>query len=199
MSLLIFGKKVDDGILVPNNSALMVRNNCQIGAWTNSTQKPYGSEAKIAVLDYQQKYGTLGQTTTKWGLIWFVCEEGCLPKNVVLGTYIKTRSLASFEETIITVIAEGYEPAMGLLTPAFVKHSGVKDGMPTSYFSLAWTWEPRPQGAETDRRIELLSQAADHTFVDNNTNLIDLSELSPQEVRQLMSTSCPTELPGFDD
>lgn len=198
MAFTVFGKREPGAILVTNS--LMVRNNCQMGAWTNSAQEPYGSgPVKIAVLCYQQKYGTIGQSTTKWGLIWFVCEEGCLPRDVVLGTYIKTRSLASFEETVVTTMAQGYEPALGLLVAKFIKHSGVKNGNPTTYYSLSWSWEPRPEGQATDDRITLLADAASHTFVDSNTNLVDLSNLSAEELRLIMSSARPTELPFTED
>lgn len=186
--------------------ALGSRNNCQSGKWVIG-DKEYGSKAEMLILKFSKFFGSLGQTdNTLWGQVWFVAESGDLPRNTVMVTYIKGRSLRAFNRLVASVQSRGIEPAEGIFIPEFIKHSGQKpdeNGLlkPINYYSLEWEWKER----QSDEEWNLVEQAA--AALENHHNLmidmeatsgmVCLDNLPAQEIAQLMAhVSNVPELPG---
>ena len=89
-----------------------------------------------------------------------------IPDNVVLVSYIKTRSLGSFNQLIVRLQSKGINPATGVFCPKYIKHSkGLPDGSTANYYSLEWHWRERTDG---DNTLEKLSNCLLHasSFVD---------------------------------
>jgi hypothetical protein len=119
-----------------------VRNNCQVGQWAKSEDDFIGNSLDIAIIGTNEFYGKLGKSSGNWLQIWFVAgpDETKLPKNVVCVTYIKTRSIAQFGQTIIELMSNG-EPATGIFTGSFLKHSNDYG----SYASVKFNWRERTE------------------------------------------------------
>ena len=141
IELKVFGKLMKEQINFfrpPFN----VRNNCQVGQWAKSEDDFIGNTLDIAIINTQEFYGKLGSSVTKWLQIWFVAAPGetKLPSNTVCCTYIKTRSLSSFGQTIIELMSNG-EPATGIFTGSFLKHSNDYG----NYASVKFDWRERTE------------------------------------------------------
>jgi hypothetical protein len=139
IKLKVFGKLMKEEINFfkpPYN----VRNNCQVGQWAKSENDFIGNSLDIAIIGTNEFYGKLGKATGNWLQIWFVAgpDETKLPKNVVCVTYIKTRSIAKFGQTIIELMSNG-EPATGIFTGSFDKHSNDYG----NYASVKFDWRER--------------------------------------------------------
>ena len=137
----VFGKLIKEQINFfkpPYN----VRNNCQVGQWAKSEDDFIGNSLDIAIINTEEFYGKLGKSTGNWLQIWFVAapEETKIPKNIVCVTYIKTRSLAQFGQTIIELMSNG-EPATGIFTGSFQKHSNDYG----NYASVKFDWRERTE------------------------------------------------------
>jgi|LakMenEpi03Aug12_release.lakeMendotaPanAssembly.Ray.scaffolds.fasta_scaffold348999_1 hypothetical protein len=119
-----------------------VRNNCQVGQWAKSEDDFISNSLDIAIIGTQEFYGKLGKSSGNWLQIWFIAgpDETRLPKNVVCVTYIKTRSIAQFGQTIIELMSNG-EPATGIFTGSFLKHSNDYG----SYASVKFNWRERTE------------------------------------------------------
>lgn len=119
-----------------------VRNNCQVGQWAKDETSFIGNALDIAIIGTQEFYGKLGRSTGNWLQIWFVAAPGetKLPSNTVCCTYIKTRSLSSFGQTIIELMSNG-EPATGIFTGSFLKHSNDYG----NYASVKFDWRERTE------------------------------------------------------
>ena len=141
IELTVFGKLMTEQINFfkpPYN----VRNNCQVGQWAKTEDDFIGNSLDIAIINTQEFYGKLGKSTGNWLQIWFVAapSESKLPKNVVCCTYIKTRSLSAFGQTIIELMSNG-EPAIGIFTGSFQKHSNDYG----NYSSVKFDWRERTE------------------------------------------------------
>ena len=141
IELKVFGKLATEKINFfkpPYN----IRNNCQIGQWTKCEDDFIGNTLDIAIIGTSEFYGKLCQATGNWLQIWFIAASGetKLPKNVVCVTYIKTRSLSSFWQTIIELMSNG-EPATGIFSGSFQKHSN-DYGI---YSSVKFHWRERTE------------------------------------------------------
>lgn len=148
IELKVFGKLITEQInsfKPPYN----VRNNCQVGQWAKSEDDFIGNSLDIAIINTEEFYGKLGKSTGNWLQIWFVAapEETKIPKNIVCVTYIKTRSLAQFGQTIIELMSNG-EPATGIFTGSFQKHSNDYG----NYASVKFDWRERTE----DEKAQLL-------------------------------------------
>ena len=148
IELKVFGKLITEQINYfkpPYN----VRNNCQVGQWAKSEDDFIGNSLDIAIINTEEFYGKLGKSTGNWLQIWFVAapEETKIPKNIVCVTYIKTRSLAQFGQTIIELMSNG-EPATGIFTGSFQKHSNDYG----YYASVKFDWRERTE----DEKAQLL-------------------------------------------
>ena len=141
IELKVFGKLMKEEINFfkpPYN----VRNNCQVGQWAKSEDDFISNSLDIAIIGTQEFYGKLGKSSGNWLQIWFIAgpDETRLPKNVVCVTYIKTRSIAQFGQTIIELMSNG-EPATGIFTGSFLKHSNDYG----SYASVKFNWRERTE------------------------------------------------------
>jgi hypothetical protein len=141
IKLKVFGKLMKEEINFfkpPYN----VRNNCQVGQWAKSENDFIGNSLDIAIIGTNEFYGKLGKSTGNWLQIWFVAgpDETKLPKNIICVTYIKTRSIAQFGQTIIELMSNG-EPATGIFTGSFLKHSNDYG----SYASVKFNWRERTE------------------------------------------------------
>ena len=148
IELKVFGKLMTEQINFfkpPYN----VRNNCQFGQWAKTEDDFIGDSLDIAIIGTQEFYGKLGKATGNWLQIWLVAapSETKLPKNVVCVTYIKTRSLSQFGQTIIELMSNG-EPATGIFTGSFQKHSNNYG----NYASVKFDWRERTE----DEKAQLL-------------------------------------------
>lgn len=200
----VFSKPTGE-IIIPE-FPYSVRNNCQVGQWTDG-EKELGNQAVITVVKFSKFFGSLGQTeNTTWGQLWFLTEEGCLPQKVILCTYIKGASLTNFCKVVTQVQASKLNPAEGLFTPTFVKKQAniIDDnGMPklANYYVLEWDWQERSD--DYLHSLEELNQvmASD----DNRKNLCDLDGsrqmicidgLPPEQIYQLQAGQATLALPG---
>jgi hypothetical protein len=141
IELKVFGKLMKEEINFfkpPYN----VRNNCQVGQWAKSEDDFIGNSLNIAIIGTNEFYGKLGKSSGNWLQIWFVAgpDETKLPKNVVCVTYIKTRSIAQFGQKIIELMSNG-EPATGIFTGSFLKHSNDYG----NYASVKFDWRERTE------------------------------------------------------
>ena len=141
IELKVFGKLMTEQINFfkpPYN----IRNNCQVGQWAKDETSFIGNTLDIAIIGTQEFYGRLGKSTCNWLQVWFVAapEESKLPSNTVCCTYIKTRSLSSFGQTIIELMSNG-EPATGIFLSSFQKHSNDYG----TYSSVKFDWRERTE------------------------------------------------------
>jgi len=191
--LSVFGSASDEEILVPD-LPLNIRNNCQSGKWTIGDME-YGSKVSMTVLKFSKFFGSLGQTSnTIWGQVWFVAESGELPQNVVMVTYIKSRSLRDFNRLVASVQCRGVEPAEGIFIPEFTKHSGQKPDetgvfKPINYYSLKWNWVERSDWQMVEKAATLLAEPANQSRLidlESTANMICLDNIPPHEIAKLM-------------
>ena len=192
-TLSVFGKKSKNAIVVPE-LPLSVRNNCQFGKWMLGDRE-YGSKLAITILKFGKFFGNLGQTqNTLWGQIWFVAEGGELPKDVVMVTYIKGRSLRDFNRLVASVQSRGIEPAEGIFVADFIEHASQKidgDGVsqPILYYSLKWDWIERDDRQRIDRIAKILADKNNLGCLidlDNTQQMTCLDDLPPQEVAEIV-------------
>lgn len=151
IELKVFGKLATEQINFfkpPYN----IRNNCQVGQWAKSEDDFIGASLDIAIIGTQEFYGKLGKSTGNWLQVWFIAapSETKIPKNVVCVTYIKTRSLSSFGQTIIELMSNG-DPALGIFTGSFQKHSNDYG----NYASVKFTWRERTE--EENPQLKLIA------------------------------------------
>ena len=202
-TISVFGTKPENTIVVPE-LPLAVRNNCKSGKWTIG-DKEYGSRLSMTILKFSKFFGSLGQTqNTLWGQIWFVAESGELPKEVVMVTYIKGRSLSDFNRLVASVQARGIEPAEGIFVPEFLKHSGQKPDeagvlKPIDYYSLKWDWLERSEWGSLEQAAAVLSDT--HSLsrmidLENTTDMVCIDNLPPNEMGILLQARTePNYLP----
>jgi len=190
----VFGAKPSNALLVPE-IPIAVRNNCQSGQWTIG-DTDYGSKCSMTILKFSKFFGSLGQTShTLWGQLWFVAESGELPQGVVMVTYIKNRSLNDFNRLVASVQSRGVEPATGIFTPEFAKHSGQKPDdsgvvKPINYYSLKWSWNERKDWAVIDQAAAVLSDSSNQSRMidlEGTKAMVCLDNLPAQQVASLMA------------
>lgn len=149
LSIKVFGVIKPNQIVVPQ-IPFTLRNNCQIGRWTQENEECC-SRLAFSILGFKRFFGSLGLTVnTLWGQIWFLPEasdapENKLPRNIVMVTYIKGASLTSFNRLVTKIIALGVDPAVGIFEPVFcrkVKQKIDENGViqTLNYYSLDWRW-----------------------------------------------------------
>jgi hypothetical protein len=165
VEIKVFGTRPQNQIFMPQ-VAFNVRNNCKVGQWTIGEDDYRGKDIEISIIGVCQMFGTLGKTTsTPWLQVWFVPAPSCdvLPRNTVCVTYLKKRSITQFSQKI-TELMESGEPAMGIFTAGFTKHTGELG----DYYSVVWDWRQR----DTDEELEQLEMIAD--FLASEPKLLDL-------------------------
>lgn len=166
VNLTVFGTKPQNSIFLPQ-VPFAIRNDCSVGQWKVGDEDFRGNSLNISIIKISQHFGTLGKTkNTQWLQVWFIPAPGedKLPSNTVCLTYLKTRSISQFSQKITELMASG-EPALGIFTASFEKHSSELG----NYFSVVWNWRERA----TDSEKAQLEQIA--TFLSTSPNLIDMN------------------------
>lgn len=151
MSLQVFGTKPKDSIFLPQ-SPFAVRFNCQAGQVAIGDDEYLGNSMEISIIAVNQLFGNLGKTKdAEWMQIFYIPAPSCkfLPSNTVCVSYIKTRSLNQFTQTITRLMENG-EPAEGIFIISFLSHQNTK-GDP--YKSVKFDWRPR-KTAEEKKQLE---------------------------------------------
>jgi hypothetical protein len=187
-ALSTFGKKPKGAILAPNN-AFNVRNNCQIGQWSDGSRE-YGNKAEIVIVRFSNFFGNLGKTTnTFWGQLWGVCFAGDIPKNAFFCTYLKTESLANLNNLIVALQAsnDDLDPANGLFKPQFSKRAkSLEDQTTANYYAIEWDWEPIEENTEEGEFLNAVAASFKDNFAllydaKSTENMILLDGMSPEE------------------
>jgi len=147
-----------------------VRANCKDGQFALSETQFLGREAEFGIIRLDSFFGSLGKTEdSDWMQIFTVMSPGCklkgIPDGVVCVTYLKTRSLDQFSNTMTALSVDlakqlaKADPSLspvelqravsakigkGLFTASFQSHAGSKG----TYYSLDWDWRERETEAE---------------------------------------------------
>ncbi len=188
--ITVFGTRPKDTIFLPT-TPFAVRNDCAIGNWKVGDDDMRGKTIDLSIIKVSQHFGSLGKTkNAQWLQIFFVPAPGCdnLPSNTVCLTYLKSRSISQFSQKI-TELMESGEPALGIFTASFEKHSNEHG----TYYSVIWDWRER----KTEPEKKQLEQIANFLkskpqLVDLSTDLIPIDGMSPEEV-ELMIRSAKSE------
>lgn len=168
LSLSVLGTSTP-GSIIFRGGGFKIRNNCKRGMWTDSEQNNLFDELEFTIIQAIEYFGDLGQTeNTEWLQLYLVPVPATpkLPENLVCCTYIKTRSLSSFETKLTYLDGDktiDYDPAIGIFQTKFVKH----DSKLGDYFSLQFDWRERQAGAETEQLEKIIN------FINNQPALID--------------------------
>ncbi len=163
----VFGIKPDNAIYNPS-TPYNVRFNCQVGQVALSETEFLDSEVEISIVKVSRYFGTLGNTkNVEWFQIFYIPAPSCkaLPSNTVCCSYIKTRSVGAFQQTVTRLMGSGVNPAEGIFKLSFQKHQNGD----RNYFSVVWNWRARKGKPETDQ----LNMVA--AFMDSTPQLSDLS------------------------
>jgi len=188
MNLTVFGVKPTDSIFLPQ-SPYQVRNDCQIGQWKVGDDDFRGNSIDVSIIRVSRMFGTLGKAVnTQWLQIWFIPAPGeeKLPADTVCVTYIKTRSINSFAQKITELMTSG-EPALGVFTASFEKHSGELG----TYYSVDWNWRERNTDAEK-AQLEKIAQflQAKPSLIDiGNSALICTDGMTSEEIQMLVNSA----------
>lgn len=187
----VFGTRPKDSIFLPA-IPFSVRNDCSVGQWKVGDDDLRGKSIDISIIKVSQHFGSLGKTkNTHWMQIFFVPAPGCdsLPQNTVCLTYLKTRSINQFSATI-TELMEAGEPALGIFTGSFEKHSGEMG----NYHSVVWEWRDRKDAAEK-KQLEQIANflQTNPQLVDLSTNLIPTDGMPPEEVELMIRSANSTQ------
>jgi len=188
----VFGAKPANALLVPE-IPIAVRNNCQSGCWTIGDED-YGNKCSMTIIKFSKFFGNLGMTRqTLWAQLWFIAESGNLPHGTVMLTYIKSRSLNDFNRLVVSVQSRGIEPATGIFTPTFVKHSGQKPDengtlRSTNYYSLKWDWSERTDFSIIDQASAVLTDEKTRSNLydfEGTREMVCLDNYSREEIKAL--------------
>ena len=193
----IFGVKPADAIFLPAQP-YAVRFNCKSGQLAIGETEFLGDSAEISIVKVGRYFGDLGRTkATEWLQLFFIPAPGCgvLPSNTVCVTYIKTRSLSQFNQTVTRLLGSGQNPALGIFEVSFKRHSaGDRD-----YYSVAWDWRTREGDAE-QKQLEQIAAFMEGgpALADSRvaSTLIPIDGLSQQEIDTLLSTARQDALPA---
>lgn len=168
MSVFKTGNLINQkGILCPSVT-ISVRADCQKGMW-KLFDDPVAGDITMSILKTENYFGAFSPMykPAEHLQIWFVAESGPLPKDTVMVTYIKERSLNAFNRLIAKLIAERTEPSTGIFKPKFQTYDSKASG--TKYYGLEWGWEPR---TDMKRESELLA------VLDNQENQLKMIDNS---------------------
>lgn len=186
-NLTVFGTKPEGSIFLPQ-VPFSVRNDCSVGQWKVGDEDFRGNSIEISIIKVSQHFGTLGKTKdTQWLQVWFIPAPGedKLPANTVCLTYLKSRSISQFSQTITELMASG-EPALGIFTGSFEKHSGDLG----TYYSVVWDW--RERGSEPEKtQLEQIATFLDSTpaLLDMNTPLLCIDGMTADEIEMLINSA----------
>lgn len=154
----IFGVKPKDSIYNPRQP-YSVRFNCQVGQLAIGDDDFVGKDAEISIIKAQRHFGSLGKTqAVEWLQIFYIPAPECsiLPANTVCVSYLKTRSLAGFEQLITRLIGDGINPAEGIFKVSFLGHTNDLG----KYYSVRFDWRKRKatKGNDEIKQLEMIKQ-----------------------------------------
>jgi hypothetical protein len=188
-ALTVFGTKPQDAIFLPPQP-FAVRLNCQTGQVALTEDEFLGTSLEISIIKVARYFGDLGKTKqTEWLQIFFVPAPTCkiLPANTVCVSYIKTRSLSQFAQTITRLMENG-EPAEGIFVLSFLSHTNDR-GQP--YKSVKFDWRERKTTVEK-KQLELIAafMQTKPTLADTNgtREMVCIDALSVTDVQQMMTS-----------
>jgi hypothetical protein len=188
-ALTVFGTKPQDAIFLPPQP-FAVRLNCQTGQVSLTEDEFLGTSLEISIIKVARYFGDLGKTKqTEWLQIFFVPAPTCkiLPTNTVCVSYIKTRSLSQFAQTITRLMENG-EPAEGIFVLSFLSHTNAQ-GQP--YKSVKFDWRERKTATEK-KQLELIAafMQAKHALADTNgtREMVCIDTLSTVDVQEMMAS-----------
>ncbi len=186
-ALTVFGTKPQDAIFLPPQP-FAVRLNCQTGQIALSENEFLGDSLEISIIKVARYFGDLGKTKqAEWLQIFFVPAPASkiLPANTVCVSYIKTRSLAQFAQTITRLMENG-EPAEGIFMLSFLSHTNAQ-GQP--YKSVKFDWRERKVAPEK-KQLELIAAFMQSKPVLADTNgtreMVCLDGVAASEVQQMI-------------
>lgn len=180
------GTKPKNAIFLPNQP-YQVRFNCQSGQLALSETEFLGNSAEISILKVARFFGTLGKTrNTEWLQLFFIPAPDCkiLPTDTVCVSYIKTRSLGQFNQTMVRLLGDGSNPADGIFCINFIAHSNDKG----NYFSVSWKWRQRKEGEEQEqlKRIAAFLKGKPQLIdLGSTANLISCESLTALEIEEM--------------
>ena len=184
-NLTVFGTRPQDAIFLPQ-IPYAVRNDCQCGQFKIGDEDFRGNSIDISIIKASQFFGTLGKTANaQWLQLWFIPAPGCdnLPSNTVCVTYLKSRSISQFSQKITELMASG-EPALGIFTASFEKHSSDVG----TYYSVVWGWRER-KSEEEKKQLEAIASfmQSEPVLFDSNTSdrLVCIDGMSQDELQML--------------
>jgi hypothetical protein len=186
----VFGTIPTDSIFLPS-SPYGVRLNCKDGRFAISEKDFLGEDgdvAEISIIKVSKFFGTLGKAIDKqWMQLFYVPCPTCdfLPKNTVCCSYLKTRSMDAFNQTITKLMGEGVNPAVGIFKLRFIQHSSELG----QYYSVGFSWRER-NSEEESKQLEMIGQ-----FMTGSPLLLDMrissqltciDGMSSEQVQSLM-------------
>ena len=183
----VFGKKPEGAIFLPDRP-FEVRFNCKSGQFAIGDDKFLGNEAEISIIGMRYYFGNLGLTKhSEWVQLFYVPAPKCvasLPRDTVCVSYLKTRSVRSFQTTVAQVIAASANPAEGIFKLRFAKHTGAAG----EYFSIVFDWRQR-EADEVDQLHQIVAfMSSDPGLADiqGTKNMVDVSGISSMLVQQMI-------------
>jgi hypothetical protein len=185
--LVVFGTKPQNAIFLPQ-APFSVRNDCSVGQWKVGDDDFRGNSIDISIIKVSQFFGTLGKTrNTQWLQVWFIPAPGedKLPANTVCLTYLKTRSINQFSQKITELMASG-EPALGIFTGSFEKHSSDLG----NYHSVVWRWRERTTEGEKAQLEQIVAfLKSKPTLLDMGTPLLCIDGMTADEIQMLVNSA----------
>lgn len=148
-------------------SPFKVRNDCQQGEWKLGDKDFIGNSLRMAIIGFKDYYGGFGIGKEEiWKQVFFIPapNEKKLPKNTVCVTYVKTRSLDSFWNMMVRMIAD-QSILTSIVHAGFQQHKGASG----TYYSVNWDSKP----AESDEDKNFIKRVCD--FIRTKPELMDLS------------------------
>ena len=184
----IFCAKPDDAIFLPARP-YSVRFNCQVGQLALSESEHIGNAVEVGMIKVARYFGTLGKTRhTEWLQMFYIPVPDCevLPRDTVCVSYIKTRSIGQFEQTITRFQSQGTNLAAGVFQVGFNHHANGD----RNYYSVRFDWRDRTGEAETaqlDRVIAFMQGSPDLYDLSGTRQMVDVSGLSGATIHQMMA------------
>jgi len=155
----------NDDIYLPAEP-FQIRNNCQIGQFTQSDNL-LGAKADFIICNFRQFYGDLGMTTDEyWNEIYAYPLTENLPP-LVFQMFFKKAGRRIFNDLVNTLISKKINPIKGKFTCFFEKKQrALADGSVGNYYHLNWDWIALEtlQQQQQDTFEKLVATVSGHVF-----------------------------------
>lgn len=200
----VFGTIKDNNIFLPS-IPYQVRFNCKDGGIFIGGNEPShrksnpNDKIEISIIKVAKFFGNLGETTNSvWMQLFFVASPNVkpeiLPQNTVCVAYIKKKSISNLNNTVTDIMSRKIEPATGIFLVSFNKEISKKG----AYFSINFDWKERKTKTEKDQ-LNIIQEFwnVNHQNLmdlDGTRDMIDVSNLSAQEVNNLINQAKYSQL-----